>query len=62
MEKTLDGSIILEDFGNYENKISLARLIEKVKGQDLTKVYVELSYMNDPYEEQGHLLLTKDNF
>jgi hypothetical protein len=43
MEKTLDGSIILEDFGNYENKISLARLIEKVKGQDLTKVYVELS-------------------
>jgi hypothetical protein len=62
MEKTLDGSIILEDFGNYENKISLARLIEKVKGQDLTKLYVELSYMNDPYEEQGHLLLTKDNF
>ena len=62
MEKTLDGSIILEDFGNYENKISLARLIEKVKGQDLTKVYVELSYMNDPYEDQGHLLLTTDNF
>jgi hypothetical protein len=62
MEKTLDGSIILEDFGNYENKISLARLIEKVKGQDLTKVYVELSYMGDPYEEHAHLLLTTDNF
>ena len=60
--KTADGSTIFKDFGWYENKISLARLLKMVEGKDLTKVYVELSYMNDPYNENPHLLLTFDDF
>jgi len=62
IDKTLDGSLIIENFGQYENKISLARLIEKANVQDLTKVYVELSYMSykDPYNQDPYLLLTGD--
>ncbi len=61
-EKTLDGSTIIENFGQYENKISLARLIEKANAQDLTKVYVELSYLShkDPYNQEPYFLLTGD--
>jgi hypothetical protein len=60
--KTADGSTIMEDFGWYEQKISLARLLQMAEGKDLTKTYVELSFMSDPYNENPHLLLTWDDF
>ena len=60
--KTADGSTIMEDFGWYEQKISLARLLQMAEGKDLTKTYVELSFMGDPYNENPHLLLTGDDF
>jgi hypothetical protein len=52
----------MEDFGWYEQKISLARLLQMAESKDLTKTYVELSFMSDPYNENPHLLLTGDDF
>ena len=57
-EKTLDTSTIIKDFGWHEQKISLAELIQLADDKDLKNVYVELSFMNDPYSENPHILLT----
>jgi hypothetical protein len=59
-EKTLDTSTIIKDFGWYEQKISLAELIQLAGDIDHKNVYVELSFMNDPYSENPHMLLTGD--
>ena len=50
----------LESLG--KQKISLDRLLKMAAGKDLTKVYVELNYLNhiDTYCEEAHLLLTSD--
>ena len=57
-QKTLDTSTIIQNFGWYEQKISLAELMQLAGGKDLKDVYVELSFMNDPYNENPNLLLT----
>lgn len=57
---TLDKSKIIEDFGWYEQEISLSKLLKLVEGKDLDKVYVALSYMDDPYNENPHLLLINE--
>ena len=59
-DKTLDTSTIIKDFGWHEQKISLAELIQLADNKDLKDVYVELSFMNDPYNENPHLLLTRE--
>lgn len=55
---TLDKSTIIEDFGWYEQQISLSDLLKKIGDKDPKDVYIELSFMNDPYSENPHLLLT----
>jgi hypothetical protein len=57
-QKTLDTRTIVQDFGWYEQKISLYQLLELAGNKHLKDVYVELSFMNDPYNENPHLLLT----
>jgi hypothetical protein len=57
-DKTLDASSIIKDFGWYQQKISLAELIQLADDKDLKDVYVELHFMDDPYNENPHLLLT----
>ena len=60
-EPTLDKSKIIEDFGWYEQEISLARLLQLAQENklDISEVVVGLSFMNDPYNENPHLLLMK---
>lgn len=57
-EKTLDTSTIIKDFEWFEQRVSLFELIQLAGDKDLKDVYVELSFMNDPYNENPHLLLT----
>ena len=57
-EKTLDNSTIIKDFEWFEQRVSLFELIQLAGDKDLKDVHVELSYMNDPYNENPHLLLT----
>lgn len=57
-QKTLDTSTIVQDFGWYEQKISLSELLKLAGDKDIKDVYVELSFMNDPYSENLHLILT----
>ncbi len=60
-EPILDRSKIIEDFGWYEQEISLEQLIQLAEKNDLfpSQVVVALSFMNDPYNENPHLLLMK---
>lgn len=60
-EPTLDRSKIIEDFGWYEQEISVARLMQLMEEHNLRpdQVVVALSFMNDPYNENPHLLLMK---
>lgn len=60
-EPTFDKSKIIQDFGWYEQDISLADLLKLVEGKDLNKVCIALSFMNDPYNENPHLLLMDKN-
>lgn len=56
--KTKNDSI-LEDFGWYEQEISLNYIISlaKEKNISLDELNIKLSYMDDPYNENPHLLL-----
>ena len=60
-EPTLDRTKIIEDFGWYEQEISVARLIQLMEEHGLgpAQTVIALSFMNDPYNENPHLLLMK---
>lgn len=60
---TFDRSKIIQDFGWYEQEISLAELIKLAADAGLTPedAYIELSFMDDPYSENPHLLLSRNS-